>query len=95
MEGGASLSMKAFTEFMGSAALMLSVLASGGNFLVVALTLAVIMFLLGGISGCAVNPAIAAGLWYSGSLNALMFFVYAGAEILGALAAVYAYKIVS
>jgi glycerol uptake facilitator-like aquaporin len=53
------------------------------------------MFLLGGISGCAVNPAIAAGLWYSGSLNALMFFVYAGAEILGALAAVYAYKIVS
>ena len=95
LDGGASLSMKVFTEFMGSAALMLSVLASGGNFLVVALTLAIIMFLLGGISGCAVNPAIAAGLWYSGSLNAIMFFAYATAEILGALAAVYAYKIVS
>lgn len=91
----ASLPMKLFAEFIGSSALMLSVLASGGNFLIIGATLAVIVFLIGGISGAFVNPAISAGLYYSGTLNGSMFLMYSIAEILGALAAVYAYKIVA
>jgi aquaporin Z len=91
----ASTAMKLFAEFMGTAALMLSILASGGNFLIIGATLGVLVFLLGGISGCSVNPAVSAGLYYSGTLNGAMFFWYSVVEILGALAAVYAYNIVA
>lgn len=86
--------MKLFAEFMGSAALMLSILASGYNPIIVGLTLAVLVFLLGGISGCVLNPAIGVGFWYSGSLSNLMFVLYTLVEVLGALAAAYAYRIV-
>jgi aquaporin Z len=91
----ASLGMKLFAEFLGTAALMLSILASGGNFLIVGATLGAVMFLLGGISGAPVNPAVSAGLYYSGSLNGTMFTMYSIAEILGGLAATYAYLVVS
>jgi aquaporin Z len=80
---------------MGTIALMLSILASGGNFLIIGATLGILVFLLGGISGASVNPAVSAGLWYSGSLSTSMFIMYSIAEILGALAAVYAYRIVA
>jgi aquaporin Z len=90
-----STPVKLFAEFMGTIALMLSILASGGNFLIIGATLGVLVFLLGGISGAAVNPAVSAGLWYSGSLSTSMFIMYSIAEILGAIAAVYAYRIVA
>jgi glycerol uptake facilitator-like aquaporin len=91
----ASVPMKLFAEFVGTAALMLSILASGGNFLIIGATLGIVVFLIGGISGGSVNPAVSAGLYYSGSLNGTMFLMYSIAEILGALAAVYAYNVVS
>ncbi len=87
--------MKLFAEFMGAAALVLSILASGGNFLIIGLTLAAIVFLLGGISGASVNPAVSAALYYSGSLSGTMFVLYCIAELLGGLAAAYAYSIVA
>lgn len=90
-----STPVKLFAEFMGTIAFMLSILASGGNFLIIGATLGIIVFLLGGISGACVNPAVSAGLWYSGSLSTSMFIMYSIAEILGALAAVYAYNIVA
>lgn len=91
----ASTAIKLFAEFMGTAALMLSILASGGNFLIVGATLGVLMFLLGGISSAAMNPAVAAGMYYSGILNGSMFILYTVAQVLGAVAAVYAYNIVA
>ena len=91
----ASVPMKLFAEFIGAAALMLSILASGGNFLIIGATLGVIVFLIGGISGASVNPAVSAGLYYSGTLNGTMFLMYSIAQILGGLAAVYAYRIVA
>jgi aquaporin Z len=91
----ASLPMKILAEFIGTAALMLSILASGGNFLIIGATLGAVVFLLGGISGAPVNPAVSAGLYYSGSLNGSMFTMYTIAEILGAVAATYAYQIVA
>jgi len=91
----ASLAIKLIAEFLGSFLLMISILASGGNFLIIGLTLAVIVFLTGGISGAAVNPAVAAGLWYSGTLNAQSFVFYAIVELLGALAAAYSYMVIA
>jgi len=89
-----SLPIILLAEFLGTFLLMLSVLASGGNPLVIGATLAFIVFLTGGISGAAVNPALAAGLWYMGTLTQSKAIAYIVVEILGGLAAAYAYKIV-
>ena len=91
----ASLPLKLISEFLGAFLLMVSILASGGNFLIIGATLAVIVFLTGGISGASVNPAVSAGLWYSGTLNAQTFVLYSIAEVLGAVAAAYSYQIVA
>jgi len=92
MAAPASLLIKLIAEFLGAFLLMLSILASGGNFLIIGATLAVIVFLTGGISGAAVNPAVAAGLWASGTLNSMSFFLYSLVEVFGGLAAAYAYN---
>ena len=91
----ASLTVKLLAEFLGSFLLMVSVLASGGNALVIGSTLALIVFLIGGLSGAAVNPAIAFGLWYKGVLSQSYAIAYTVVEVLGALAAVYAYRVVA
>jgi aquaporin Z len=91
----ASLPVKLLAEFLGAFLLMISIMASGGNFLVIGLTLAFIVFLTGGVSGAAVNPAVAAGLWYSGTLNTLTFSLYTVAEVLGALAAAVSYQLIA
>jgi aquaporin Z len=91
----ASLTMKLVAEFFGAFLLMVSILASGGNFLVIGATLGLIVFLIGGISGASVNPAVSAGLWYSGTLSTQLFLMYSVVEILGGLAGAYSYKIVS
>jgi len=90
-----SLGMKLVAEFFGAFLLMVSILASGGNFLVIGATLGLIVFLIGGISGASVNPAVSAGLWYSGTLNTNLFLMYSAVEILGGLAGAYSYKIVA
>lgn len=69
----ASTTIKLIAEFLGTFLLMVSILASGGNYLIIGATLAIIVFLIGGISGAAVNPAVAAGLWSSGSLSTQVF----------------------
>ena len=91
----ASLGMKLVAEFFGAFLLMVSILASGGNFLVIGATLGLIVFLIGGISGASVNPAVSAGLWYSGTLSTNLFLMYSAVEILGGLAGAYSYKIVA
>lgn len=89
------LAMKLVAEFLGTFLLMVSVLTSGANYLIVGATLALIMFLIGGISGAPVNPAVAAGMWYSGSLDTLTYSLYAGIEVLGAIAAAYSYRVIA
>ena len=91
----ASVPIKLVAEFLGAFLLMISILASGGNFLIIGATLGLIVFLIGGISGASVNPAVSAGLYYSGTLNATLFALYSIVELLGAVAAVYAYKVVA
>ena len=91
----ASAPIKLIGEFLGTFLLMISILSSGGNFLIIGATLALIVFLLGSISGASVNPAVSAGLWYSGTLSTPMFVLYSLVELAGGLAAVYAYNVVA
>ena len=91
----AHLVTKLASEFLGTFLLMLIIMASGGNFLMIGLALGVIVFLTGGISGASVNPAVSVGLWLSGTLSSTMLAGYILAEVLGAVAAVYSYKVVA
>jgi glycerol uptake facilitator-like aquaporin len=86
---------KLTAEFLGTFLLVLTILASGGNFLVIGAALAFIVFFISSISGAAVNPAVSAALWYSGSLSTAMYTYYALAELAGGFAAAYAYKILA
>ena len=72
-EMAASTPVKLIAEFLGTFLLMVSILASGGNYLIIGATLGVIVFLIGGISGASVNPAVSAGLWSQGTLSTSLF----------------------
>ena len=91
----AGVGVKLVAEFLGTFLLMTSILVSGGNFLIIGATLGLIVFVIGGISGASVNPAVSAGLWYSGTLSTQMFALYSLVELAGAVAAVMAYNTVA
>lgn len=91
----AALATKLVGEFLGTFLLMLTILSSGGQWLLIGLALAVIVFLVGPISGAAVNPAVSLGLWMSGSLDNMGLALYTLAELGGAAAAVWSYRVVA
>ena len=90
-----SFNLKLIAEFIGAFLLTFAVFISGGNFIVIGITLALIVFLIGGISGAAVNPAVSVGLWYAGTLTTKQFFMYSLVELIGGLFAAFSYKMIS
>jgi len=74
---------KLFGEFIGSLFLVFVVIASGGNYLMIGGALALIVLLLGKLTGAAVNPAVALALYQSGRLNQGELFAYVLVEMLG------------
>jgi glycerol uptake facilitator-like aquaporin len=90
-----SFLLKLVSEFLGTFLLMLSVLVSGGNAVVIGATLGLVVFLTGGISGAIVNPALAIGLLSANQFPYRNIIGYILVQILGALAAVYAFKYAS
>jgi aquaporin Z len=68
------------------------VIFATGNWLAIGAALAVIAFIGGPISGGAYNPAVAISLYSAGKLAKSDLMPYIIVEILGALAAFYAYK---
>jgi glycerol uptake facilitator-like aquaporin len=91
----ATTAVKLVAEFLGAFLLMISILVSGGSPLIIGATLALIVFVIGGVSGASVNPAVSAGLWYSGTLSTQLFALYSVVEVLGAVSAVVAYNTVA
>ena len=83
--------MKLFVEMLGTCLLLLSVLASG-NWLVIGATLAVVLWLIGDISGGHVNPVITLVMYMNGSFTATLAAQYVAAQVVGGLAALYAYR---
>lgn len=77
-------------EFFGTFLLLISIFATGNAFIIGA-TLALIILLIGGISGAHVNPAVSFAMFVKGALSGTDLLGYAVAQIAGATAAYYAY----
>ena len=79
------------SEFLGAFLLVLSILATGNAF-VIGATLTVIILLIGGVSGAHVNPAVSLAIFLKGGLSVTELLVYLGAQYVGGISALYAYK---
>jgi aquaporin Z len=82
---------KYLVEFLGTMLLSYVIFATG-NWLAIGSTLAIIVMIGGPVSGGAFNPAIAISLYAADKLPKSDVLPYVVAQILGALAAFYAYK---
>jgi aquaporin Z len=80
-------------ETLGTYLLILMVLASGGNAFIVGGTLALIIFLIGKISGGHVNPAVSLAFFLKGNLSIKELAAYIAAQFLGATASFYTFKV--
>ena len=81
-------------EYIGTFFFVLIVFASGGSPLVIGAGLALVIFLISGISGAHVNPSISLAMFMNGSLKPVDLFSYVFAQLLGGASAYYAYKAV-
>ena len=78
-------------EFFGTFLLLMSIFATGNAF-VIGATLALIVLLLGGISGAHVNPAVSVAMLVKGAITGTEFVTFTMAQMLGAISAWYAYS---
>jgi len=78
-------------EFFGTFLLLMSIFATG-NALIIGGTLALNVYLLGGISGSHVNPAVSLAMLMKGAISTTEFFAYSVVQLAGGAAAWYAYK---
>jgi len=82
---------KYLVEFLGTALLTFTIFATG-NWLAIGAALAIAMLIGEKISGGAFNPAVAVAYYQSGKIEKADLVPYILVEILGALAAFFAYK---
>jgi aquaporin Z len=78
-------------EFFGTFILLMSIFITGNAF-VIGGTLALIVLLLGGISGAHVNPAVSVAMLLKGAISTTEFVTYSVVQCAGAASAWYAYK---
>ena len=79
-------------EAAGAFAFILAIFLSGGNPLIIGGALAAVVFLIGPVSGAHVNPAVSAAMMLDGAISPIKFAGYVLAQLLGAVAAYYAYR---
>ena len=79
-------------EFLGALLLVLSILISN-NSLVIGATLAIIIYLVGDISGAHVNQAVSLDMYMKGSLTLNEFASYVGMQMLGGASSAYLYSL--
>ena len=82
---------KYLVEFLGTMFLMFVIFATG-NWLAIGAALGIAVMLGGAISGGSFNPAVTIALYAAGKMQKSDVLPYIIVEILGALAAFYAYK---
>lgn len=79
-------------EFFGTFLLLMSIFVTG-NALIIGLTLALNVWLLGGISGSHVNPAVSAAMLAKGAISPMEFVTFTIAQLAGGVSAWYTYKV--
>ena len=84
-------SFAVLVEFFGTFLLLISILATGNAFAIGG-TLALVILLIGGVSGAHVNPAVSLTMWVKGAISAGEFLAYIVAQYMGGVAAYYAYN---
>ena len=82
---------KFVAEFVGTFVFMGVILATG-EAIPIGLALAVVIYLIGKVSGGHVNPAVSAALFAKGDINITTFGSYVVAQVLGALCALMWFK---
>jgi glycerol uptake facilitator-like aquaporin len=87
----ADTTISLIAEFLGTFLLVLIFFITGGNPFLTGLGVTLIMFLIGGISGSAINPALSAGAMIIGALDIPTGLAYIIVELLAAIAATYAF----
>jgi aquaporin Z len=80
-------------EFLGTFLLVLAVFASGGSALAIGATVALVIALIGKISGGHINPAVSAAMYMKGSLSLNELLAYAAMQIVGGIASLYTYRV--
>ena len=81
-------------EYIGTFFLILSIFASGGNPIVIGTALALVLLLVGSISGAHINPAVSLAMYMNGSITPIDLFKYVFVQLLGGVSAFYAFKAV-
>jgi glycerol uptake facilitator-like aquaporin len=80
-------------EYLGSFFFILAIFASGGNPLIIGSALAIVVYLIGGISGANVNPAISFAMYLKNDLSFNKYVGYVAAQLLGGASAYYTYRL--
>jgi glycerol uptake facilitator-like aquaporin len=81
-------------EFLGTFALTTAFLFTG-NWLIIGITLSIIGWTIGSISGANVNPALTFSMWLKGGFSTQKVLSYYAVQFLGAAAAFYVYKVLA
>lgn len=80
------------SEFLGTFLLVLVIIASGGNPWITGGALALVILLVGAMSGAYVNPAVSLAMYLKGALSAQEAVSYVVVQLLGGAASLYAYN---
>lgn len=78
-------------ECAGTFLLVTSILFTG-NWLIIGLTLAGVIYITGSTSGGHMNPAVSVAMYLKGSMDAAECLGYSVSQILGAIIALYTFK---
>lgn len=81
-----------FAEFVGTFFFLLVILSTAGNAYLTGGALALIILIIGTISGGNVNPAVSFAMYLKGMLSPVELIYYIIAQLLGASGAVIAFK---
>jgi len=79
------------SECVGTFLLLTSILFTG-NWLIIGLTLAGVIYITGNVSGGHMNPAVSVVMYLKGAINASECLGYSLSQVLGAVIALYTYK---
>jgi len=79
------------SECVGTFLLLTSIFFTG-NWLIIGLTLAGIIYITGNVSGGHMNPAVSVAMYLKGAITATECLSYSLSQILGGVIALYAYQ---